>query len=37
VRRGEPVEMLLMQAPLAAVYAAAAGLVAVASYRAISQ
>lgn len=35
VRRGEPVEMLLTQAPLNALYTAAAGLVAVSIYRAI--
>jgi rod shape-determining protein MreD len=35
VRRGEPVEMLLTQAPLNALYAAAAGLVAVTVYRAL--
>jgi rod shape-determining protein MreD len=33
VRRGEAVEALLVQAPLSAVYAAAAGLVAVAFYQ----
>jgi rod shape-determining protein MreD len=33
VRRGEPVEALLMEAPLAALYSMAAGLVAVILYR----
>jgi rod shape-determining protein MreD len=33
VRRGEPVEMLLMEAPLHSLYAAAAGLVALTIYR----
>lgn len=37
VRRGEPVEALLTQAPLNALYAAAAGLVAVSLYRALRQ
>jgi rod shape-determining protein MreD len=35
VRRGDPVEILLTQAPLHALYAAAAGLVAVSMYRTI--
>jgi hypothetical protein len=37
VRRGEPIEVLLTQAPLSALYAAAAGLVAVSIYRAVRQ
>ncbi len=37
VRRGEPVEALLMNAPLQAIYAAAAGLVAVGIYRAVQR
>ena len=35
VRRGSPVERLLLQAPLEALYAAAAGIVAILLYRAI--
>lgn len=37
VRRGEPVEMLVLQAPLVAVYTAAAGVVAMMLYRAIQR
>ncbi len=35
VRRGEPVEMLLIQAPLNALYTAAAGILALMLYRAV--
>lgn len=37
VRRGEPVEMLLLQAPLNALYTAVAGVVAIMIYRAIER